>query len=356
MSADTSASTKSDQDGDDRTTAPRRGILVANLGSPDRADEASVRRYLNEFLMDRRVLDVPWLIRRFIVSAFILPSRPKQTARAYQSIWTDAGSPLITYTTHVADAIGEKTGLPTAVGMRYGNPSLADALASLGDVDEIVLLALYPQHADSSRQTTIARTQELAGHRSLLAVPPYFSRSDYIDALVRHVESQLPASAEHLLLSYHGLPERHLTKTDPTGSHCLKSDDCCSKPSPAHATCYRHQCFETSRLLGARLPIDHSVSFQSRLGRLPWLTPYTEERIAELAKSGVRHLAVTCPAFAVDNLETLEEIGMRGAEIFRDNGGGDFTLIPALNDLPEWMDVLASWLTEPSESFEIVAG
>ena len=333
-----------------------RGVLIANLGSPAGCDAASVRRYLNEFLMDPYVLDVPWPIRRMIVSAFILPRRPRQSAEAYRTIWRDdaPGSPLIHHTMALAERLRDLTGLKVGVGMRYGEPSLADGIASLGTVDEILLIPMYPQHAASTRTTTIEQVKALATV-PVRVMPPFHARAAFLDAVARLVQSTM-APDDHVVLSYHGLPERHITKADPSGSHCLARADCCETPSPAHATCYRHQCLETSRALAQRLglsaqgagsPARHSTSFQSRLGRLPWLRPYTDELLAELPGKGVRSITVACPAFTADNLETLEEIGIRGRETFMQAGGISFRLAPCLNDDEEWAGGLAAWCADP---------
>ena len=371
-----------------------RAVLLVNLGTPRSPSAADVRRYLNEFLMDPYVLAAPWPVRRLIVSGFILPFRPKRSAAAYASIWTDAGSPLLRHTQLLGEAVGERCGLPCLVAMRYGEPSIAAAVQRLEETGctELLLVPLFPQHADSTRTTAIkAVRKRLPDGMELQVLPPFHGREDYVDCQVRLLERHLPAQWDHLLLSYHGLPEQHLTKADPTGGHCLASADCCERSSPAHATCYRHQCYETAKALTRRLGValagageataslrtDQqppaadapssaaagtagpaaavqaepslargrvSVSFQSRLGRLPWLRPYTDQVLAELPAQGVRRLAVYCPSFVADNLETLEEIGMQGRKTFLQAGGQALTLIPCLNNAPDWVDALAGWV------------
>ena len=332
-----------------------RGILLANLGSPDAPERDAVRRYLNEFLMDRHVIDVPWPVRRLVVS-LILRRRPEASARAYQAIWRDEepGSPLLHWSERLTDALRQRVNIPVALGMRYGAPSLEDALKALtaASVDEILLMPLYPQHAGATRSTTIERARTLASDSRILVLPAFHDRPGYVQAMRRLLSQELPEDADHLLFSYHGLPERQVRKADPTREHCLQRPDCCEVPSSAHAGCYRHQCLATTRSLAAGLTIPHSTSFQSRLGRLRWLTPYTEEHLGELAKSGVRHLAVACPSFVADNLETLEELGMRGEAVFRKAGGHRLTLIPCLNDRADWADALAKWTTLPSEELD----
>jgi ferrochelatase len=336
----------------------KRGILLVNLGTPDSTAVSDVRRYLGEFLMDRHVVDVPWLLRKLIVSGFILPTRPKQSAHAYRQIWDAAGpgtgSPLLHYSRQLTEALAAELESPVELAMRYGSPSIDDAVNALhaAGVDQLLLIALYPQYAASTVGTTIEAVTAAAGDRLKVDVlAPFYDHPAYVDAQAELIARHLPADYDHLLLSYHGLPERHLTQADPTGSHCLKHDDCCQTASEAHATCYRHQVFATSSLLAERLGINpdrYSVTFQSRLGRLPWLTPYTDLTLAELPERGVRRLAVACPAFVADNLETLEEIGISGQQTFLDAGGEAFTLIPCLNSDPAWVRTLASLCQQSS--------
>ncbi len=333
-----------------------RGILLVNLGTPASASTADVRRYLDEFLMDPYVLDVPWPLRRIIVSTAILPFRPARSAHAYGRIWDHAGpgtgSPLLHYSRNLESALRTELKMPCALAMRYGQPSLAGAMQALESegVDELLLAPLYPQFADSTCSTTVKAVKALTrSWMKLHVLSPFYARDDYVQALARSVQDHLPARWDHLLLSYHGLPERHITRADPTGNHCLQSPDCCRTPSPAHATCYRHQCLRTSELLAEALGIDefqYTVSFQSRLGRLPWLTPYTDRTLESLPDQGVRDLVVACPAFVADNLETLEEIGITGRQTFLDAGGETFTLVPCLNDRPDWVRTFAGWCRE----------
>ncbi|MEJ2132401.1 MAG: ferrochelatase, partial [Gammaproteobacteria bacterium] len=330
-----------------------KALLLVNLGSPEAPDEESLRRYLNEFLMDPYVIDTPWPIRRFVLSAFILPRRPAESAAAYRSIWTQDGSPLVVHTQALANALATRVEMPVTWAMRYGEPSLEDAvsvLAAIPGVDTIRLAALYPHHAMSTRTTTIEAARralrELGGPVGLEVLAPFYDRPEYIRAMASAASGHLAADLDHVLFSYHGLPERHLRKTDPTGTHCLASPDCCETPSSAHATCYRHQVLATTRSVASALSLPegtYSSSFQSRLGRLPWLRPYTDDVLAELPARGVKKLAVICPAFVSDNLETLEEMGIRGRETFLAQGGERFTLVPCLNEHPQWIETLAEF-------------
>lgn len=342
----------------------KRGVLLVNLGSPDAPNVPAVRRYLNEFLMDPEVIDLPWPIRRLLVWLILL-TRPNASAEAYASIWRKGqqpGSPLLhqseAFTTALRSRLKQSAGsatdadaIPVALAMRYGSPSISDGMAQLADCDEVFLIAAYPHHADSTRTTTIAAAQKVLGaNQQLTVMPPFFEAPEYIGALAASIREALPTTYDHLLFSYHGLPERHLIKADPTHSHCLQSHNCCESTSQAarsaHPTCYRHQVYATTQAVCDVLGIQgdkRSVSFQSRLGRTPWLTPYTDQVLADLPGKGIRHLAVVCPAFVADNLETLEEMGIQGRETFITAGGESFTLIPCMNEHPEWVEVVAGW-------------
>ena len=326
-----------------------KGVLLVNLGSPDSPSVADVRRYLREFLMDGRVLDVNWLVRFCVVHFAILPLRPKQSAEAYHKIWTPAGSPLVVTSRNVLAKLQQRITVPIELAMRYQNPSITQAVRNLAQkgVDEVLLIPLFPHYAMSSFETAVERVKEVtAGVAPLMRVqvqPPYFEEPDYIMALAASAEEFLSRDYDHLLFSFHGLPERHLRKSDPTGRHCLVVENCCATASPAHATCYRAQCFKTVSAFVKRAKVPegkYSIAFQSRLGRDPWLRPYTDHELPRLAAGGVRRLLVICPAFVSDCLETLEEIGLRGRETFLAAGGSDLTLIPCLNENPLWISAL----------------
>lgn len=299
--------------------------------------------------MDGRVLDAPWPVRWAIVNWTILPGRPAQSAEAYHKIWTPEGSPLIVTSRKVRAALEQRLGIPVELAMRYGNPSIQSALRRLRDQQrrDVLLIPLFPHYAMSSYETAVRRVLDLAANvaseLSLTVLPPYYDHPDYIGALAAGARQYLEADCDHLLFSFHGIPERHLRKADPTGCHCLSKKDCCETASPAHQTCYRAQCFKTVAAFVNQtgLPAHrYSVAFQSRLGRDPWLKPYANLVIQSLAKSGVKRLAVICPAFVSDCLETIEEIGLRGREAFLRAGGQELTLIPCLNDQPLWIAAL----------------
>lgn len=333
----------------------KQGVLLINLGSPDSPKTPDVRRYLREFLMDGRVLDAPYPIRFAVVHGCILPFRPKQSAEAYHKVWLPEGSPLIVTSKRVRKQLQERVSVPVELAMRYQNPSIESALQSLINqgVEDILLVSLFPHYAMSSYETAVVRVKELVLDMdpkiSLQVTPPYYADPDYIAALTASASEFLKQDYDHLLFSFHGLPERHLRKSDTTGCHCLKAKNCCEVASPAHATCYRAQCFQTAKAFVARAGVPRwkwSVAFQSRLGRDPWLQPYTDQELVRLAGNGVKKLLVICPAFVTDCLETLEEMGMRGKESFYGAGGRAFELIPCLNEHPLWLAFLEKLVGE----------
>jgi len=337
----------------------KQGVLLINLGSPDSPSIPDVRKYLREFLMDRHVLDAPWPVRAFIVYGCILPFRPKHSAEAYTQIWTPEGSPLIATSRRVQCGLQQRLGPDFAVelAMRYQNPSIESAIAALHaqGITDVFVIPLFPHYAMSSYGTAVIRAQEIAARQApgmrLKIAKPYYEEPAYIQALAASASEFLRKDYDHLLFSFHGLPERHLRKADPTHSHCLGSSDCCERPSLAHQTCYRAQCFSTVRAFtcAAGVPPEKvSIAFQSRLGRDPWLKPYADLEWKRLAESGVKKLLVICPAFVSDCLETLEEVAIRGRNTFLQSGGNEFTLIPCLNDHPQWICALESMVRTAS--------
>ncbi|WP_433886148.1 ferrochelatase [Pseudomonas vranovensis] len=331
-------------------------LLLVNLGSPASTSVADVRRYLNQFLMDPYVIDLPWPVRRLLVS-LILIKRPEQSAHAYASIWWDEGSPLVVLTRRLQAAMREQWSHgPVEIAMRYGEPSLPTVLTRLASqgVKKVTLAPLYPQFADSTVTTVIEQAKQVIGDHKLplemTILQPFYDKPEYIDALVASAQPYLQEDYDHLLLSFHGLPERHLKKLDPTGKHCFQDADCCRTASPeVLAVCYRGQCLRTAQAFAKKMGIPDgkwSVSFQSRLGRAKWIEPYTETRLDELGKSGVKKLLVMCPAFVADCIETLEEIGDRGREQFVEAGGEELVLVPCLNDHPQWVQALKGMCEE----------
>ena len=341
---------------------PKKGLLLVNLGTPDAPEAGPVRRYLREFLKDPRVLDINPVGRWMLLNLFILPFRPAKSAEAYRKIWMKEGSPLLFHSRALAAAVaGRLAGqYEVELAMRYGSPSLPDAVKALRSrgVSEFTVLPLYPQAAASSSSSTLARAYEVLAEAWDVApvrvVPAFFGHPGFLDAFTEVARPVIAeARADHVLMSYHGLPERHMRKSDPSGQHCLASAGCCEVLSDVNRNCYRAQCFATSRGLAGRLGLPsggYTVSFQSRLGRTPWVKPYTDVVLPELAQRGVRRLAVMCPAFVADCLETLEEVGLRAREQFLASGGESLTLVPSLNAHPAWVDAVLRLVGEADGS------
>lgn len=334
----------------------KRGIVLMNLGSPDSTSVTDVRRYLNEFLMDERVIDKPYLFRKILVGGIIVPFRAPRSAEAYKSIWTPKGSPLIEFTRQLQKALQQQVSDPVEIAMRYGNPSVKSAYDQLQQkvpgLEEVIAIPLYPHYAMSSYETAVEYARQIHiknGYTfALTIVRPFFNDPYYINALTESIRPYLSQEYDHILFSYHGIPERHVMKTDTTGSHCLKVNDCCAVPSAAHATCYRHQIITTTNLVAEKLQIPagkYSFSFQSRLGRDEWLKPYTAKRFEEMPGEGIKKLLIVCPAFVSDCLETLEEIAVEGKDSFIESGGESLTLIPCLNIHPLWVEAVARWVS-----------
>ncbi len=325
-----------------------KAVLLVNLGSPDSPSVPDVRRYLNEFLMDGRVIDVAWPLRRLIVG-LILIKRPHESGEAYEKIWTKDGSPLVVSSRRVQQLLQARLPVPVELAMRYQNPSIESAVKNLAakKITEVLLIPLFPHYAMSSYETAVVRVQEVAAKLSpqmkVVVQPAYYDQPDYIAALAASAADYLKSDYDHLLFSFHGIPERHIKKSDTTGCHCLVTPNCCETPSPAHAHCYRAQCFRTAALFTEKAgvpPGKWSVSFQSRLGKDPWLKPYTDYELPRLANEGKKKMLVICPAFVSDCLETIEEIGMRGCEQFMAGSGKEFTRIPCMNEHPAWITAL----------------
>ncbi len=331
-----------------------KGILLVNLGSPDSTDVKDVKKYLGEFLMDKRVIDVPYLLRLFLVKGIILNTRPKKSAAAYKKIWWKEGSPLIILSERLKEKVQNKTQYPVALAMRYGNPSIKSGLQELHDkgATDVLMIPLYPQFAMATTETILVLAKELQQkffpNMNLNHIPAFYNKQEYIKVLGESIKDYLSDKEwDKILFSYHGIPERHIKKSDITKSHCKIDGTCCNTPSPAHEFCYRHQCYETTKQVVKYLNLKENqyyTSFQSRLGNDPWLQPYTDQTIENIAKEGVKKLAVVTPAFVSDCLETLEEIGMEGKEEFIEAGGNEFYAVPCINDREDWANTLVSWI------------
>lgn len=335
-----------------------KGVLLVNLGSPEAPTPEAVKPYLDEFLMDKRVIDLPYLLRAFVVRGIILRKRPVRSAAAYKKIWWNEGSPLIVISKRTQKKIQQRVEIPVALAMRYGNPSIESGLKELAEkgVTEVLLLSMYPQYAMATIETIEVLAEKLIQekfpHIQLTKFPAFYNRPDYIQSLVDVTKRDLENfDYDHILFSYHGVPERHIKKTDKTGKHkSVKLQEgryCCQPGTPEAEFCYRTHCFETTRQVVEKLAIPedkYTLTFQSRLGIDKWLQPFTSDKVVELAQQGVKKLAVITPAFVADCIETLEEIEMEAGKDFKENGGEAFKMITCLNDDNQWMDVMASWI------------
>jgi len=341
-----------------------KGALLVNLGSPENPEPKDVKKYLGEFLMDERVIDVPLWARTLLVKGIILNTRPKASAKAYKKIWWDNGSPLIVLSEALQEKVQEQVDFPVALAMRYGSMTIKKGLQELVDkgCEEVFLIPLYPQFAMATVETIVVLAEEVRAEHfprlKIETIKPFYNNPEYISVLANSIKENLEGKDyEHLLFSYHGVPERHIRKSDITNSHCKPNDKenclCCKTPSKAHEFCYKHQCKEVTRLVCEYLklnPDTYSTSFQSRLGFDPWLQPYTDRTIERLGKKGIKTMAIATPAFVSDCLETLEEIAMEGEEIFHEVGGKEFTTIPCLNTNKDWVAFLANQINTWSKN------
>jgi ferrochelatase len=334
-----------------------KGVLLVNLGSPDSTETKDVRSYLDQFLMDERVIDLPKWIRTFLVKGIILNTRPKKSAKAYKKIWWKEGSPLIVLSERLQEKMRRKVTVPVSLAMRYGNPSIHSGLEELAQqgVTEVLLVPLYPQFAMATTETILVLAEEIRSQyfpqMEFTSLPPFYNHPDYIRVLANSIQEYLKGKNwEHLLFSYHGVPNRHIRKSDITKSHCKMDGQCCFQDSPAHGYCYRHQCEMTTKKVAEYLELKegtYSTSFQSRVSILgTWLKPYTDKTVESFAKNGTQQLAIATPAFVSDCLETLEEIGMEAAEDFEEKGGEKLHVIPCINDREDWVNVLSRWIDE----------
>lgn len=329
------------------------GILLVNLGTPDAPTTSAVRRYLREFLSDPMVIDINPAARWMLVNFIIAPFRSPKSAEAYKKVWMAEGSPLLIHTRNLARKVQEKLGgnFKVSVGMRYGRPSIATAVEELmqAGVSEIRMLPLFPQYAASSTGSAVVEFERIMKLRKdappFRVLPPFYRDAGFIEAFAKVGEPILAkVRPDHVLFSFHGLPERHILKEDPVGNHCLKFEECCEQDVMQNQKCYRAHAFKTTHALIKRIGIPedvYSISFQSRLGRTPWLKPYTDLVIPELIKKGKTRLVVFCPAFVADCLETLEEIGIRARESALAAGAEAFEFVPSLNDHPVWVEAVA---------------
>ena len=336
------------------------GVLLINLGTPEKPEPSEVATYLKEFLMDPWVLDIPFLVRWILVHWIIVPRRSRASASQYQKVWTERGSPLLFNTIDLAEGVRRKLGDPVVVevGMRYGQPSIESAILKLCNekVDRLIAFPLYPQYSLAATESSVRETkrvwEKVGKGRELTFVPPFYDRNVFIRAfadVARPIHQY--ERFDHILFSFHGLPEKQIKKTDATRGHCLVMDSCCEEVRRENQNCYRAQCFATARAIAKALgiaPEKYDVSFQSRLKGSPWIRPFTDRFYRELPAKGIKRLLVFCPSFVADCLETLEEVCIRGGEEFRRHGGETITLVPSLNAHPSWVEAVSEMIYQPS--------
>lgn len=335
-----------------------KGVLLVNLGTPDSPSVADVRKYLREFLMDGRVIDIPLLPRWLLVNLIIAPFRSPKSAKTYQKVWTKQGSPLKVYGYEVKELLQKALGnmYQVELGMRYQSPSIAQALESLkkNHVTEIIVVPLFPQYASATTGSVQQKVMELVSNWQLIPkmtfIDAFFDNPSFINTFVTIAQNYIASRHyDHYVFTYHGLPERQIRKGDNTGN-CL-SGNCCNTLHAGNRLCYRAQCFATTRLLAEKLNIsteNYTVCFQSRLGKDVWIQPYTEDVVKELAKAGKKSVLAFSPSFVADCLETTIEVGEEYKEMFEKAGGEHWQLVESLNNHPLWIETLQEMINNNS--------
>jgi len=332
----------------------KTGILLVNLGTPDSPSVQDVRKYLREFLSDPRVIDTSATARWMLVNFIIAPIRSSRSANLYKQIWTEKGSPLLYHSEKQKQLLSEKLGkdFQVELAMRYQSPSLEVALEkfSTSGFQKLIILPLFPQYASASTGSVHEKIMSIISKWQVIPeikfINSFCNDGGFIHAFSEIGKRYHPENYDHILFSFHGLPERQILKAD-CFNHCLK-ENCCASLGENNSSCYRAQCFETARLLAKNMNIafeDYTVCFQSRLGRTPWIKPYSDHVIEELAKKGKKKILAFSPAFVSDCLETIYEIGVEYDHLFKKHGGEKIQLVESLNDNPNWIDAMATLVT-----------
>jgi ferrochelatase len=332
----------------------KTGILLTNLGTPDSPNTPDVRKYLREFLMDKRVIDIPFIPRFLLVNGIIAPFRAPKSAKVYKKVWLEGGSPLKVYGFELANKVQQKLGNDYVVrlAMRYQNPSMESVFKELKglDLDHIIVIPLFPQYASATSGSVLEEFMRLASLDQTMPefklTGPFFKKDFFLNPIADRISEEWKSGTyDQVLFSYHGLPERQIRKGDRHNS-CLM-ENCCASYGPKNQLCYRAQCFETSRLLAKKAGLkesEYTTAFQSRLGKDPWIKPYTENIIKDWPKNGIKKVLALSPSFVADCLETTEEIGMEYKEVFEHAGGTTLTVLPCLNSDSEWAEGIANWV------------
>ncbi len=328
---------------------PKTGVLLINLGTPDDAKWGAVRRYLSEFLNDPRVIDIPWLLRKILVNGIIVPFRSFSSTKIYKELWTENGSPLLIYGESVKEKLQDKLGDSFGVhlAMRYQNPSLDKVLKEMRllNYKKIIVVPMFPHYASASSGSAMEKALKIISKwwviPEISVISQFWDHEGYINAFVERGKQHNIEDYDHVLFSYHGLPERHVNKVYDDGIPCA-DHDCETEITEENKFCYKATCFATTRLLAEKLNIPeekYTVAFQSRLDK-KWLEPFSDEIVKERAKKGDKKILAFSPAFVADCLETTVEIGIEYQEIFEEHGGEKVQLVESLNDHPIWVDAL----------------
>lgn len=338
----------------------KTGVLLVNLGTPDSPSTSDVRKYLLEFLLDKRVIDIPWLGRQLLVRGIIAPFRAPKSAKTYRAIWRPEGSPLLHYSRELGRLLQQHLGEEylVSLAMRYGNPSIEASWTAMRQfpLKRLIVVPLFPQYASATTGSVIERVMEVVG--KVLTLPEIVFISDFhdlpgmIEVFANNASKHHPSNYDHVLFSFHGLPVRQLIKSD-THQHCQQKSNCCEDWGPHNLHCYGAQCTRTAHLIAQKMGLEksnYSICYQSRLGKTPWIQPYTSDVIEKLAKSGAKRLLVLCPAFVSDCLETIFEIGEEYQEEFQHLGGEQVTLVESLNDSPAWVETIAELVKNRNKS------
>jgi len=330
----------------------KKGVLLVNLGTPDSPSTSDVRKYLGEFLMDPRVIDVNPVLRTFLVKGLIVPFRSPKSAKLYQKIWSDTtGSPLMYYSILQRDLLREKLGddYQVELAMRYQSPSIESALAKFKEdlIDDIRIIPMFPQYASASTGSVYDKVMDVIStwptKPNISFINSFHDDDLMIATFAENAQKYQLETYDHILFSFHGLPQRQLIKADHTQKHCLKVADCCQTLTDANKTCYSAQSHHTAKLIAEKLNIPkekYTICFQSRLGSDPWVQPYTSEIVAKLAAEGKKRVLVFCPAFVADCLETVYEVTVEYGEEFKALGGEHMQLVESLNDSPKFIQSL----------------
>ena len=332
----------------------RTGVLLVNLGTPNSQKPEDVKKYLTQFLTDGRVIDIPWFKRQVLVRGIIVPKRYKESAQNYARIWTKDGSPLLMYGKRVQNLLQMELGedFQVELGMRYQNPSIENALESLKMCPELIVVPLFPQYASATTGSVHQEVMRVIGQWNRIPetnlINSYPTNPQMIEAFCQNAQTFDLSSYDHLIFSFHGLPEKQLKKAD-FHNHCLQAENCCSVYNEKNCLCYSAQCHATGAAIAKQLALDpnlYTICYQSRLGKDPWIKPYATDVLKDLAEKGAKKLLVFSPAFVCDCLETIDEIGHEYLAEFQKYGGETLDLVPGLNDTPLWIEALKTLVLE----------